>query len=142
MEILKRRHEVFLKAFQTLKQSIDKIENETFVDYFESRDSMIQRFEYCCDIFWKLLKDYLYFVEKVKDLKASPKAVFRSSVEVGVLTQEEYKICIEMIEDRNITSHGYYKELAERISQKIPRYYSLMDNVEIKLTRFLKEFGA
>jgi hypothetical protein len=61
MEQLEKRQTRFIQAFNTLEMILQKIEHVPSDHYFyqELRDSLIQRFEYSLDTFWKMLKEYL-----------------------------------------------------------------------------------
>jgi nucleotidyltransferase substrate binding protein (TIGR01987 family) len=58
------------------------------------RDATIQRFEYTFEIFWKLMKEYLYAHEGIEC--NSPKSCFREALSVGILSEERTITCLEM----------------------------------------------
>lgn len=91
------------------------------------RDATIQRFEYTFEIFWKLVKEYLYSYEGIDS--NSPKSCFRGGFSVGILNEEQSLTCLEMTDDRNLTTHTYVEEVADSIYEKIRDYYQLMDTV-------------
>lgn len=126
MEKLILRREALTKALKTLEKSLKKLESNKFDDYQELRDSIIQRFEYSTDTFWKYLKDHLRVVMGVEIELARPKSVLKECYDAKIVTKDEFDTCIALIEDRNLTSHGYNEELAEKISQQIPRYFAIM----------------
>jgi len=76
------------------------------------RDSIIQRFEYCTDLFWKVLKIHLEEIEKVTLSTYSPVGVIRAAVEARIITEDQGQGCLEMIKSRNLTSHIYHEEVA------------------------------
>lgn len=90
MEELKKAHSLTIAALKTLKASFDiaqlaEEENrEGFI--LAAQDSMIQRFEYSYDSFWKFLKRYLEREFESEDIN-SPKKVFRECVKNGICTQ-------------------------------------------------------
>lgn len=59
-------------------------------------------------------------------VSAYPKDVFRASRNVGFANEQEVSMLLEMVDDRNLTSHTYLEPLAQRISAKIPDYYCIM----------------
>ena len=129
MEKLILRYNSFVKALQTLENSVHKLQTKQYNDYAELRDSLIQRFEYSADTFWKVLKDYLRVILSIEVDIARPKIVFNECHDAKLISREELTICIELIEDRNVTSHGYNEKLAEDISAHIPKYCNLMRTV-------------
>ncbi len=90
------------------------------------RDSMIQRFEYCTDLFWKTIRVYLEDVEKIDLPINAPRVILREAVKARLLSEEEGEDCITMVESRNKTSHIYHIEVAQTIAHKIPEFYTLM----------------
>jgi nucleotidyltransferase substrate binding protein (TIGR01987 family) len=96
---------------------------------------MIQRFEYCCDTLWKLLRDHLKKVELVTLDIIGPKSTFRALCNAKFITEADAKAAISMIESRNMTSHTYKEEYADTIARSMPEYLKLMQ----KLVALLKQ---
>ena len=121
MEKLKRRVKEAEKALKTLK-AISQEPYSVIV-----RDAAIQRFEYTFEAFWKLLRDYLREIEGIRC--NSPKSCFREALSVGLVSEEQTVTCLEMTDDRNLTSHTYIEKLAERIYEKVESYCKLMEEI-------------
>ena len=111
----------FQKGLVALKKSLEQERNE-FV-----RDSIIQRFEFSSEMFWKTLKVYL-LEEKGIDVR-SPKDVMREARNVGLMNEEETELAIQMINDRNQTSHTYDEDFALEMIEHVEDYAELMENV-------------
>ncbi len=88
------------------------------------RDAAIQRFEYSFEAVWKAARAYLLEVEGID--VASPKKVMRVSGEIGLLSEEQVSLGLQMVDDRNLTSHTYHEGLAQRIYEQLPPYAELM----------------
>lgn len=140
MEEIKEKLDVLLDALKTLEKGIElfykyeDIFNDQGTDESEElfeglRDSLIQRFEYCIDIFWKIAKVYLESVEKIPLIVNSPRAIVRESVKARIISEDEGDEFMEMIEARNKTSHTYHELMADEIAHKIPMFYPLMQKV-------------
>ena len=114
-----------LELFSKEKQHIDPVR------YNQERDSVIKRFEFSIDLFWKNLKDLLMTVHGIE--LASPKSIFRECLGQQVITDTEFTICIDMINDRNNTAHCYNEELAEEIAQHIKKYYTILSTITKQL---------
>jgi nucleotidyltransferase substrate binding protein (TIGR01987 family) len=130
MERLKQRYMLTQKAFASLDKAIIDFSKSNPKDpYFMAlRDSLIQRFEYSVDTFWKFLK--LYLIEKHGiEAVASPKAIFKACLDVKIIDNQEYSTCIKMVDDRNMSSHAYLEELAQEISSAIPTYYPVLKEI-------------
>jgi len=100
-----------------------------------ARDSMIQRFEFCVDTFWKYFKDHLESIEKITLEIKSPRAIFRALCQARLLNEQETEFAINMVENRNRTSHIYKEEIAEKISSEIPSYYEFMIKIVNRISR-------
>ena len=121
MEKLARRIKEAGNVLETLRE-IQRVPYSAIV-----RDATIQRFEYTFEIFWKLLKEYLYVHEGIEC--NSQKSCFREALSVGILSEERTILCLEMTDDRNLTSHTYVEEVAGSIYEKIRDYCELMDTI-------------
>jgi len=135
MEVLKERYEWANDALSRLAESLVKIEREkSGPDYEDFRDSLIQRFEFSLDTFWKFLKDYLHKDQFVRVEAPNPRRVFRACFDNKFISNDEFELLSKAVEDRNLTSHTYNKELAERIRNDIPLHYKVMRTI---LDRFV-----
>jgi nucleotidyltransferase substrate binding protein (TIGR01987 family) len=81
-------------------------------------DGTIQRFEFSIELFWKALKKKLLYDHGL-DLQ-SPKAVLQQAYINQLILNEN--MWLDMLEDRNLTSHTYNQELALEIYQRIKNY--------------------
>ncbi len=84
------------------------------------RDAMVQRFEYTTEAFWKYLKHYLKTEHNL--LANSPREVMRMGLQAKLYDEETSKELLQMLDDRNLTSHTYIEELATSIATRIPNY--------------------
>lgn len=118
-------------GFKVLKEA-HAIQNSGFI--LAAQDSIIQRFEYCYDSFWKLLKNYLETKYSLEDI-ASPKKVFRAFIKLELAPEKTGEILINMADDRNETSHNYNIEKVRIILEDIPLYYKTMLEIVNKLEK-------
>lgn len=119
MERLKERLAVAEKALGTLLELplVEAVDDLV-------RDAAIQRFEYTFEALWKTAQLYLREQEGLE--QGSPKGVVRACLQVGVLTDEQARRALEMVDDRNLTVHTYNEELARRIFSRLFEYAELM----------------
>jgi len=128
------KHENLCKALERLKEVIvvfDNFKSKTQDTYDVSlyrifRDSMIQRFEFCVDLYWKYIK---YILEKnlIKDPEyLTPKLVIKAACNARLITEEDAEVMLQMIDDRNRSSYIYKEEMAEQISSAIKKYFQVM----------------
>jgi nucleotidyltransferase substrate binding protein (TIGR01987 family) len=119
VERLKERLVIARRALATFQELLG-LEHPSLVE----RDAAIQRFEYSFEACWKAAQRYLLIVEGVQT--GSPKGCVRACREVGLLSDEEAVLGLEMVDDRNLTVHTYDEALAERIYRNLPRYAELL----------------
>ncbi len=119
----------FDKSLRRLKEALDiASENKNNRLFIFLRDSSIQRFEFTFEIFWKMTKSALLYFEGVEC--NSPKSCMRELFRNQYINEEEANKLIQMIDDRNLTSHTYNEEVADILFQKLETYIELMKNVE------------
>lgn len=80
-------------------------------------DATIQRFEFTIELFWKSLKAIL---EERGIAVHSPKSVLKEAFAERLIDDEQS--WLDMLEDRNLTSHTYNQDLADEIYENIKEY--------------------
>lgn len=117
IEQLKAKHEDFLRAMKKLKIALKKniSDDELYID------GIIQRFEFCFELSWKMMKNFLSY-EGIE--VNSPRSAIRKSFEVEIISDAEK--WLEMLESRNLSSHTYDEETAKEIYKNIAEKYIFM----------------
>jgi len=90
------------------------------------RDASIQRFEYTFEATWKAAQSVLR--DRFGVELAAPKPVVRASFENGLLSEEEARTGLAMVDHRNLTAHTYNEALADEIFAALPGYRKLLRN--------------
>ncbi len=130
MGSLETRSVAVSKCLIALNKSIQLFQSKRYSElHDELRDSVIQRFEFSIDTLWKFLREYLEIKKGVIFDIVSPKEVLRSALQINFITDSEYEIFLDMLNDRNLTSHTYNELLAEEIAQHILAYYDFMKSI-------------
>ena len=119
MERLKERLAIARRALSTLQELV-RLEHPSPVE----RDAAIQRFEYTCEAIWKAAQRYLLEEEGIS--AGSPKGSIRACRDVGLLSDDQAAIGLEMIDDRNLTVHTYNEAVAEDIYSHLTQYADLL----------------
>lgn len=110
------------KVFENLKIIIDAYEKEKDRIIKDGlRDSIIQRFEFVTELSWKLMKKYLD--ENLVLEVYSPRSVIKESYKQNLI--ENGELWLDILEDRNLTSHTYDENTANRIKDNIVNKYVL-----------------
>ena len=81
-------------------------------------DATIQRFEFSIELFWKTLKRQLAF-EGIE--ATTPRETIKHAYKNSWLREET--LWIDMLDDRNRTSHIYSEEMENEIYDHIKEYY-------------------
>jgi len=90
------------KALTRLKEALaEPIDNEIVID------GTIQRFKFCIELFWKTLKRLLSF-EGIET--KTPRETLKQAYQIGWSNDET--AWLEMLKDRNLTSHIYNEVMA------------------------------
>lgn len=87
-------------------------------------DAAIQRFEFTFELFWKWLK--LILLEQGIAVYF-PKEVFKEAYKAHMIDDEA--IWLQMLNDRNLTSHTYNQDLALSIYMHITIYTPLIRKI-------------
>lgn len=113
-------------ALRRLEEALNE-EKDDFV-----RDSVIQRFEFCFELCWKIVKNYNSASGKET---FTPKESFRVGAQTGII--DDPKIWFEYLKDRNLASHTYDQTQAERVYQRakefLPDAQKVLELVQAKV---------
>ncbi|MGL4670632.1 nucleotidyltransferase substrate binding protein [Cetobacterium sp.] len=98
------------------------------------KDGAIQRFEFTLELSWKILKTHL--ANEGIDCINTPKSVIRQAYKAEIIKNGE--VWLEMVDDRNLTSHIYSQSMADEIYLRITKkYFKELDS----LLSYLKEMS-
>lgn len=97
------------------------------------RDAAIQRFEFTVEAVWKAAQAVLDAVEGMP--VTSPKGAIRASHLVGWLSAVQAEGAFDAVDDRNLTSHTYDRELAELLRQRLPDHLAVLQVWQQSLAR-------
>ena len=104
----KQRFENFNKSYTLLK----KYSSGPIVTELE-KAGIIQFFEMTFELGWKVLKDYL---ESEGYIVKSPRETIKQAFQVGII--ENGHVWIDALSNRNLTTHTYDEELANKMTQE------------------------
>lgn len=84
------------------------------------RDSVIQRFEFTYELTHKTLQELMKY-EGVTLENTFPRTIYKKAYANGLIKDE--KLWLNLLEDRNKTSHMYSESLANEIAKHIKESY-------------------
>lgn len=119
------------KSFDRLEKAIAALKVMVIKPMESDRsniDATIQRFEFTVELYWKLLKRLL---EAKGVIVQYPKDVLREAYAGGLIDDEA--IWLNMLKDRNLSSHTYNEELADEIYGHIKQYFPIFQKTFEKL---------
>ena len=124
----------FSNALYRFIDAIDKekeLKLEGFGDLY--LDLIVKRFEFTYEMAWKALKRYLEFLGFEPK---NPRGTFKEGYAQGILKDEA--VWLDMIEQRNATSHIYDEYEIKDITNKVHQYKKAFLSLKIELENALK----
>lgn len=116
MDRLHEKYEQFEAAVSRLREALEDYRSTPLSSV---RDGVIQRFEFCAELAWKTMREYL--LDQGYTEINSPKAVIRQAFAYGMI--EDAEGWVRLMNDRNLTSHVYDEKTAEEIFRRIETVY-------------------
>lgn len=121
MDKLHEKYNYFTAAVARLREALDDYSKNPLDSV---RDGTIQRFEFCTELAWKTMREYL-LDQGYTDIN-SPKAVIKQAFAFGMI--QDQQAWIDLLNDRNLTSHVYDEATARLIFERIEtRHLALFD---------------
>lgn len=115
-----------LKDFQKTIENLEEVLKLKKTEII--RDSAIKRFELCFDLAWKSVKNFA----RENGIECySPRECFKVAFQLRLIEHDEK--WLQMVKDRNLTTHLYKEKQAEKIYKKLPEYLEMLKNLFGKL---------
>jgi len=114
--------EQFNQAVERLKEAVQTAKSQL------EKDGTIQRFEFTVELLWKTLKAILSY----QGIECySPRDCIKKAYRYGIIDDDE--IFLDMLEDRNLSSHIYSQTTAEEIFERIKIVYvKFLENLKLE----------
>jgi len=113
----------FLKAYDSFSEALDIAKSDL------EKAGCIQRFEFCYELSWKMLKRVLTY--KGID-ENSPRDVFRAAGREDLIDDPE--IWFEFMKKRNLTTHTYNEDVAVEIYESLAAFKVELTKLKETLT--------
>ena len=104
--------ENFNKALARLDEALTIAKDEL------DKDGVLQRFEFTIEMLWKALKAILAY-QGIECF--SPRNCIKEAYKTNIIDDDE--IILDMLEDRNSSSHIYDQQKSQEIFERIQRVY-------------------
>ena len=112
------RFDNFKRAYFLLQEAAESCEEGSLSQL--AKEGMIQRFEYCMELAWKSIKDYLEFRNVVFE-QITPSAVIKKAFAAKLIQDGEG--WMKALAARNKMSHTYDFKKFEAVIQEITQKY-------------------
>jgi len=114
--------EKFNRAVERLKEAVQTAKSQL------EKDGTIQRFEFTVELLWETLKAILSY----QGIECySPRDCIKKAYRYGIIEDDE--ILLDMLEDRNLSSHIYSQTTAEKIFERIKTVYvKFLENLKLE----------
>lgn len=110
------RFQNFRKAYFLLQEAVSELGNLSQLE----KEGLIQRFEFCTELAWKTIKDYLES-ENVIFKQKTPRTILKEAIALNFLTRGQ--TWLDILDARNIMSHTYDFEYFENVISDIAQKY-------------------
>lgn len=121
------------ELFNSFEKSLGRLEEILKKEKtIENRDSAIKRFEFTIELSWKCIQKFL---REQEIICRSPKECLKEAFKFGLV--EDDPKWIEAFEDRNLTTHTYDEENAEKVYNRLPEYLDIFKSLKEKLNENL-----
>ena len=102
----------FQRGLDRLKEAVERAKDDL------DKDGVIQRFEFTIELLWKSLKTVLAYQGTEC---YSPRSCIKEAYKAYLIEDDE--IILDMLEDRNRSSHIYSETTSEEIFERIKKVY-------------------
>ena len=130
-----QRFKHFEQALFQLKKAVELANSRKLTELEEQ--GMIQSFEYTHELGWNTIKDFLE--DQGHHSLYGSKDTTREAFKRGLIANGE--VWMDMIKSRNLGSHTYNREIAEKIAQAIVKNYLTEFEELSKVLRNIAEKG-
>ncbi|MEX0606044.1 MAG: nucleotidyltransferase substrate binding protein [Marinobacter sp.] len=131
-----QRFNNFKKAFSQLDDAVTLGQSRELSRL--EKQGVIQAFEYTYELGWNLLRDFLRW--QGNSGVTGPRDAIREAFSAGLI--EDGERWMQMLQDRNRTSHTYNEETAEEILTNIfQNYHGLLTNLQQRMNSEMQKHG-
>jgi nucleotidyltransferase substrate binding protein (TIGR01987 family) len=129
---LKTRTTDFVSVLQTFEQALQlDLTKYKDIELDILKSGQIQKFEYSAELCWKTIKIFLDVEHGLNTV--SPKSAIKEFFRIELITEQEYELLNQMLDDRNRLSHIYNALFVNEIYVKLNDYLTLMKRVLSKI---------
>ena len=121
-------YDSFKKAFLKLKEFVETDDGSE-----KDRGAIINAYQYTFELFWKTLQKYMQQQEMLDE--QGPGSVIRTAFQYNII--DNGPLYMSMLKDKNLVTHTYKEDVAEKIHCRIREEY--IDELEDFIKYFDKK---
>lgn len=125
----KQRFDNYLRAYETFRRAVELARQRDLSEL--EQQGLIQGFEFTHELAWNVLKDYLEEtgISGIIGSKGATREAFKNGL---IVDGESW---MEMIKSRNLSSHTYNQDTAEKVvSDILNRFYPAFEQLTTTFT--------
>jgi nucleotidyltransferase substrate binding protein (TIGR01987 family) len=128
--------EIEHETIDYLNQALDRFDEALAIPLTNplAIDGTIQRFEFSFELAWKAIKSV---AKHFGADKKSPRDAIKAAYGYGWIDDE--MLWIDILHDRNLSSHTYREDIALAVYNRLKLYASAMRQLAVSLNRALEE---
>ena len=107
-------YDSFKKAFLKLKEFVETDDGSE-----KDRGAIINAYQYTFELFWKTLQKYMQQQEMLDE--QGPGSVIRTAFQYNII--DNGPLYMSMLKDKNLVTHTYKEDVAEKIHCRIREEY-------------------
>jgi len=122
----------FISTLQTFEQALQlDLTRYKDIELDTLKSGQIQKFEYCVELCWKTIKIFLDVTHGINTV--SPKSAVKEFFRIELISESEYELLNQMLDDKNRLSHIYNEMYFDEIYVNLNDYLILMKKVADKI---------
>ena len=125
LSVFKQALEGFNYLVSVDYESLQRVLDPRLIDGLES--GLVRKFEIVTEQSWKLVKTFLLKKEGL-DTK-TPKQAVKGYYNAGFMSEDDYLLWIQALDDRNTLSHRYDEGAYQQALDRMPNYAALFKRV-------------
>jgi nucleotidyltransferase substrate binding protein (TIGR01987 family) len=110
------------QGLANFSKALAKLREFTAMPMVNDRDraGVIQSFEFTFEQCWKAFQRAV----AVQGLSAaSPRQALQAAVQLGLIAADDEEVWLDMLRDRNLTSHLYHEDIAREVADRVVNRY-------------------
>lgn len=131
----------WIQRFSNLKKAVEQLKEDVSMTSYSriEKQGMIKAFEYCYELAWKTLQDFLE-AKGYPEIKGPKPVIQQAFKDAYIINGDAW---MKMLDSRNLTTHTYDEATANAIASLIKKdFFPLLNDLVLKLKEEEKNFSS